>query len=225
MSGNIEELKTNRIKYNVGQLIGASMYLGDIKSDKDRKALFVCECGKLYVAWIHSVKSGVTKSCGCYRKKYMTNKQTKHGLSRHPLYNVYGNMIERCYNKNSISYVSYGARGVRVCEQWRNSFVLFYSWCMNNGWSDKLQLDKDFKGDGLSYSPETCCFVTPKINSNKRRTSKYITFKKETKTIAQWSDIYKISQGTLSFRLKNGWSVIDALNIKVNKSKHYDRSR
>lgn len=220
MDGEAEDYPFGKIRYDIGQKIGNATYLGDVPCKKDRKALFKCSCGNTFTAWIHSVKSNITKSCGCYRKEYMRNKQTKHGLSKHPLYNVHGNMIERCYNKDSISYGTYGAKGVRVCDEWRSDFVSFYNWCMNNGWVDGLQLDKDFNGTGLLYSPETCCFVTPKVNSNRRCTSRFITFNNETKTLAQWSGFYNISQGTLFARLKSGWTISDALLKKVRKIKH-----
>lgn len=216
--------KFGKIKYRIGQHIGHAIYLGDVPSEKDRKALFKCSCGNTFIAWIHSVKSNIIKSCGCYRKTYMRDKKIKHGLSRHPLYNVYNNMIERCYNEKNLSYSRYGGKGVKVCEEWRNDFVSFYNWCISNGWDDELQLDKDIKGCGFLYSPETCMFVTPKINSNKRSSSRYLQFNGESKTISEWSDIYKISHSTLHARLKSGWSIKDALLIKVNKEKRYGRA-
>jgi len=31
-----------------------------------------------------------------------------------------------CYNKNAKSYKSYGGRGVRMCPEWKESFIKFY---------------------------------------------------------------------------------------------------
>ena len=138
--------KYGRIKYVAGQRIGNAVFVGEIYSENDRKALFVCECGKLFTAWIHSVKSNVTKSCGCYRKKYMTDKKTTHGMSRSPFYNLYNNIIERCYNQNNKSYKTYGGKGVTVCKEWRDSFLVFCDWCKDNGWAAGLQIDKDING-------------------------------------------------------------------------------
>ena len=39
-------------------------------------------------------------------------------------------MISRCYNKNSTKYYAYGARGINVCEEWKNDFLKFYDWAM-----------------------------------------------------------------------------------------------
>jgi hypothetical protein len=194
----------SKIKYEIGSLIGNVTYLGDVNSDYDRKAKFKCFCGNEFVAFLHSVKSMSTKSCGCYRRKYMKEKKTSHGMSYHPLYNVYNNMINRCYNKKDKSYTMYGGRGVMVCEEWRNNPNSFYDWAINNGWKDGLQLDKDIKGNSMEYSPLNCIFVTPKENSNKRRSSVYVTHNSETKTISEWADFAGIKNATLHSRYKKG---------------------
>ncbi len=35
-------------------------------------------------------------------------------------------MIGRCHHENHVSYERYGARGIYVCDEWRNSFAKFY---------------------------------------------------------------------------------------------------
>ncbi len=88
-----------------------------------------------------------------------------HGLSRHPLYYVWQAMKMRCYNENYKDYKYYGAKGVKMCDEWFNDFEPFYKWAMNNGYKKGLQVDKDIKGIGKLYGPDSCVFVTPKINS------------------------------------------------------------
>lgn len=209
-----------KIEYFSGQKIHDVFFVEEIfEVDKDRKAKFLCFCGKEFVAYIHSVKSNITKSCGCYRRNYMRCKKTKHGLSRHPLYNTYNNMIERCYSKSNNSYSEYGGNGVVVCKEWLSSFMSFYNWSINNGWQDGLQLDKDIKGNGKLYSPKTCCFVTPKDNSNKRKTSRFIEINGDVRTLSQWSEYSGVKRCTISARIKAGWSVEKSIFHQiVNKS-------
>jgi hypothetical protein len=52
-------------------------------------------------------------------------KQEKHGKSHSPEYQAWRDMKYRCYNPNVKSYKYYGARGIKVCDQWRNSFTKF----------------------------------------------------------------------------------------------------
>lgn len=53
------------------------------------------------------------------------NKSYRHGMSGTRIYNIWGNMIQRCTNQTHIAYKRYGGKGVMVCKRWRN-FVLFY---------------------------------------------------------------------------------------------------
>ena len=52
-----------------------------------------------------------------------------HGLTKpgqhHPLYATWRAMKQRCYCPNQISYPYYGAKGIKVCKRWRDSFVSF----------------------------------------------------------------------------------------------------
>ena len=91
--------------------------------------------------------------------------QPRHGDSsdgtKHPIYNAYLHMIERCYKPNTKQYHRYGGKGIYVCEEWKNSYAKFKEWSLNNGWKKGLEIDKDIMSNGNNmYSPETCKWVT-----------------------------------------------------------------
>jgi len=118
----------------------------------------ICECGNnKIIRWDNFIK-GKSKSCGCGKH------EIKNPLIRHPLYSTYHSMKRRCFNSSCASYKYYGAKGVRICDEWLNDFKAFYDWAIANGWKKGLQIDKDIKGNGLLYSPESCCIVPPKDN-------------------------------------------------------------
>jgi hypothetical protein len=106
------------------------------------------------------------------KRKYKLN-----GVA-HPLYNVYTALVVRCFNPKHKSYYRYGGRGVTVCEEWLNDRDAFVEWCINNGWKPGLHLDKDILSKKLNidppiYSPNSCMFVTPKINSHNSTSVKH----------------------------------------------------
>ena len=75
-----------------------------------------------------------------------------HGKSKDKLYRVWNGMKQRCYNANDDFYYCYGAKGITVCEEWKNSFQNFYDWAISHGYDEKLSIDRiDVNGN---YCPE-----------------------------------------------------------------------
>jgi len=119
-----------------------------------------CSCGGTAVVEGSNLKNGSVKSCGCLLKKAPPNKT--HGGRQHPLYSVWQNMKNRCYNSNVPAYKDYGEIGVDVCDLWRNDFQPFFDWAKANNWEKGLEIDR-IKND-KGYSPDNCRIVTRKVN-------------------------------------------------------------
>ena len=142
-------------------------------------------------------------------------KQFNHGLSHTRLHRIWHSMYCRCYYSTTNQFKNYGGKGIKVCEDWKHcqGFVNFYNWAINNGYSDKLTLDRiDNEKD---YCPENCRWSTLKEQSNHRTNNVFYKYKGETKTSKQWCDEYGISQTTLNDRLKRGWTLEQALTIST----------
>jgi hypothetical protein len=92
----------------------------------------------------------------------------KHGLIDHPLYNVWKNMKQRCFNPKASEYKNYGARGITICKSWLNDSGRFVRWGLAHGWKPGLLIDREDNDD--DYRPGNCRFVTPKVSSNNKRT-------------------------------------------------------
>jgi len=80
-----------------------------------------------------------------------------------PFYSKWKSMIERCYSKKALlkrpTYI-----GCTVTPEW-HTFMNFRAWMIKQDWKGK-QLDKDILVPGNKvYSPDTCIFVTQKINT------------------------------------------------------------
>jgi len=171
-----------------------------------------CVCGVVKSYPLRYLRTGNTKSCGCVRKEKLLASKITHHLSKHPLYKVHQDMVRRCYEPKCKSYKDYGARGIRVCDEWRNDVRVFCAWGDVNGYRKGLELDK--KDNNANYSPENCRFVTrAQGNRNTRRVIVVECFG-EKKCIAEWVRDSRCSIGekSLKDRLMSGkWTVESAI--------------
>lgn len=134
---------------------------------RKRFGLYKCFCGKQFEATISSVKSKNTKSCGCLKLKSTSNINKTHNLSNHRLFIIRSNMIQRCTNPNNHKYETYGLRGITICDEWKNDFVSFYNWAMNNGYKEGLSIDR-INNNG-NYEPSNCRWTTSNIQQQNTR--------------------------------------------------------
>ena len=137
-------------------------------------------------------------------------------------------MKDRCYNPKATSYKHYGGRGIKVCDEWKNSFKAFYDWAYSNGYDEnaprnKCTIDR-INNDG-NYEPSNCRWVTQKQNCNNTRFNRLLTCNGETHTMSEWSEITGISQTTLSYRIHClGWNDEQVLTTPINKSKSRNKN-
>ena len=147
-----------------------------------------CTCGNITVVPARSLRSGNTKSCGCFRVEFLPA-NTSHRLSNTRIYRCWSGMQSRCYNQKAVGYDLYGGRGIKVCERWLN-FNNFLD-DMLAGYSENLELDRiDVNGD---YCKENCRWATGSIQSHNKR--------KRKNSLSKFVGVYPISS-TGKFRVK-----------------------
>lgn len=156
-----------------------------------------CICGNEKYIFVGNLRSGTTISCGCLLEEARKNrkKQSKR------LIHIFSNMKRRCYNAKDLHYKYYGARGIGICSEWLNNSKAFYSWAIENGYSDNLTIDRiNVNGD---YKPSNCRWVTMKVQQNNRTNNRKITLKGETKTASQWAEEYGITHEGFMWRYRH----------------------
>ena len=130
------------------------------------------------------------------------------------LYSRWSGIKRRCLNKNSPAYKNYGGRGIKICDEWKNSFESFCSWAITNGYKKELSIDRiDVDGN---YEPSNCRWATLKEQNNNKRTNINLTYNGESHSLIEWSYILGICKATLSSRLCRGWSTEKTLSTPLN---------
>ena len=179
----------------------------------------ICDCGNVVIAESSHIKSGHTKSCGCYSKDRIGNLNKKTGMSNTRIHYVYHNMINRCNRKDSREYRLYGARGIKVCEEWsgEHGFENFYKWAIQTGYDinakrGECTLDRiDVNGN---YEPDNCRWVSQLIQCNNRRITRRVIVNGEEDTVANLSRKYNIDYYTL-LRYSKGFPNIKHPELKI----------
>lgn len=195
------------------------LYVISRNKDKHIKSVVfwncICDCGNKCIVSTTHLKSGHSKSCGCYSRDNNAKRFTTHGLSNHPLYGIWSGIKDRCTNETRAYYNNYGGRGIKMCDEWFNDFESFYTWAIENGWKKGLSIDRiDNNGD---YCPNNCRWVDIITQANNCRRNVYLEYNGETHTLAEWSRIVGIKSSTISRRLQLGWSVEKALTKPIQK--------
>lgn len=170
-----------------------------------------CDCGNEKIVNYNNLKRGLVKSCGCIVK-------TAYGLSKTRLYKIYKHMKERCYSPKDINYKNYGKKGICVCQEWLDDFIIFQKWALSNGYSDKLTIDRiNVNGN---YEPSNCRWIDIKTQQRNRSNNRILEYKGEKKTITEWAEIVGLKYRNLYYRLNNGYSIEEALEKPKRKLKN-----
>lgn len=205
--------KANRLEDLSGQKFGKLTAISINHDTKDKRVRWncICDCGSKTVVRACNLKSGEVKSCGC-----LANENSKtHGMTNTRLYRIYKKMYRRCYRPKTKYYENYGGRGITICSEWlgEHGFEDFAKWSMENGYSDNLSIDR--KDNDKGYSPDNCRWATAKEQANNTRSTVFLTYKRETKSASEWSEITGIRQDTLTNRKRNGWTDEECIETPI----------
>jgi len=148
-----------------GQRFGRLIVLRDTGKRYRRYVIWACkcDCGKLVEVPSGDLRSGKIKSCGCLWKEMVKKINIIHGDSRIRLYDVWCSMKSRCLNPKNKAYKYYGGKGIKICKEWKNNYMMFKNWALANGYKEGLTIDR-IDNDG-NYCPENCQWLTKSENS------------------------------------------------------------
>ena len=206
-----------------GKKFGRLTVLKEVGHPKPGQYLWECECSCSNHTHIivdgHKLKNGNTKSCGCLHRELLQKRNKEnaiHHIENERIYRIWRGMKERCYNKSHKKFEYYGGKGIKICQQWLDSYETFEKWSLNNGYNDDLTIER--KDNSLDYCPENCCWATWTEQQNHKSNNKYLTYHNETKTLSQWCKELNLNYGRVKAR-------INALHWSVEKAFEFDKNK
>lgn len=207
-----------------GKRFGKLTAVRYVGSDNGAVWEFNCDCGNKIrrkqkcLLFIGRDGTGEFLSCGCSPINFY-----KHGKCYERLFGIWCGIKKRCYQKSSKTFAYYGARGIKMCDEWLLDYMSFRNWAMDNGYEKTLSIDRiNVNGN---YEPNNCRWLTmdkQKLNTTK---SRMITVAGITKNLCQWAADSGIGHTTILHRIKSGWSNEDAVSFppKVGRNQ-FDRT-
>lgn len=181
-----------------------SVLRGKTSPRKEVQVLCRCSfCGSEKWYPKSNIVNGRTKSCGCRASKIT------HGDWHARLNNIWRGMRRRCYDPRCKFYKYYGARGIKICDEWKNDYLAFKAWALANGYSDKLTIDR-INSDG-NYCPENCRWATHLTQQNNRRNNHIVVYHGKEYTLSELARENGLSSAVVSARLRKGWGIDKAL--------------
>jgi len=135
-----------------------------------------------------------------------------HGRSYTREYDSWKHAKQRCFNPNDHAYHWYGARGITMCDEWKNSFEAFFR--DMGPCPEGRSLDR--RDNNLGYFAGNCRWATRTEQTNNRRRQRDITYQGETLNIMQWAKRLGINGRTLHNRIyRSHWPIEKAMTKHI----------
>ena len=189
-----------------GRLIVVALYA----TPRGRVAVCRCDCGEEKKIAYSKIESGDVASCGCAGKARSAAHRT-HGMSESKEFYSWCNMRRRCNEPGNAKFHRYGARGIKVCDRWNDSFENFLS---DMGPSPGVGYTIDRINNDGDYEPGNCRWANSRTQSDNRSVTVRLTVGGKTDTLVAWAARAGIHPTTVRSRLHKGWTHEEAVGLR-----------
>lgn len=138
---------------------------------------------------------------------------------RAKLYDIWDGMKTRCHTPSNGSYYHYGARGIRVCDEWRRSYDSFRAWAIAHGFRKGMTLDR-YPNQNGNYEPANCRWATREEQTYNSSRCHSLTLNGVTKILPIWAKELGFTPDLLRSRRSAGWSDEQILTTPARARRH-----
>lgn len=193
--GGHREVGTSDLRRGLGKYCSRVCYHA---SQATRVSAECLTCGQPFVAFPSKQAKGNAKYCS--RECCGISKRKDDSLKKNPAYNSWRGMRKRCLDEANHNYAHYGARGIKVCDRWIDSFEAFLE---DMGPRPHGQsIDRiDVEGH---YEPSNCRWASPLAQSRNRRNTIMVSYFGRDMPLAEYAELRGVRYASLSRRIKAG---------------------
>lgn len=175
----------------------------------------VCECGVIKEVRMLHLRRGSIYRCGRCNKPLGQKKEEYPSLKK-----IWRAIKYRCSESYFESHLYY-KKGIKVCELWKNDWISFREWGLQNGYIKGLHIDREDNSKG--YSPDNCRWVTCKVNANNRDNTFMVNYNGTLQPIMIVGEKLNMSLKqitTIRRRILKGWNHQKAFDTPIRKGNY-----
>lgn len=212
---DVSNRKGNGFENLTGRKFDRLTVLGLSPKKIGRKSYWVCKCicGNEILVRSDSLKAGDVRSCGCLKKEQdkinmtsLNGKNIKHGDAKpgnvKRIWREWSGIKKRTTNPKDKAFYRYGGRGIKMCDEWLNSYETFRDWAYENGYNDNLTIERIDINKG--YEPSNCKWIPFNEQANNRRRTIWIEWNVKQQNLKQWADEYGLAYSCVVERYRKG---------------------
>lgn len=181
-----------------------------------------CECGKTGLIPASNLRSGSSKSCGCFNRDVHTIHGDYLGRCGKPTieHNTWQHIKERCLNVKYEHYKHYGGRGIKVCKKWINSYETFLV-DMGRRPFNKTSIERiDNNGN---YEPGNCKWATQKEQTRNTRKNVWLEFNGIRMIKADWLQKLGVTRQAYHYQSNKGLTDEEILKHYMKRMKGHSK--
>lgn len=199
----------------VGTRFGRLVTTGEVDRTAGRTPRWVCicDCGQQAAVDGAKLRGGKARSCGCVARAMLRlgpEASRRHGSVGTREYHCWSAMIQRCLNTKNPNYPNYGARGITVCDRWRD----FAAFAADMG-PCPVGLTIDRIDNARGYEPGNCRWATYQQQNRNLRRNRLVTWQGKTLPLVAWCEQLGVPYDSMRWRLRYGWSVEEAFTTPL----------